>query len=59
MPWSGTVCFAGGTGPRAKYSSSFGNLSNVDSGTPKFFASSALDECPIQSLMLNVPYSEK
>ena len=45
--------------PRAKYTSFSGNPSKVDSGTPKFFASSGLGVWPIQSVMLNVPNSEK
>ena len=51
--------FSGGTGPRAKYTSSFGNPSKADSGRPKFFARSALGVWPIQSVMLKVPNSEK
>ena len=58
-PWSGVAGFSGGSDPRAKYTSFFGNPSKVDSGTPKFFARSGLGVWPIQSLMLNVPNSEK
>ena len=58
-PASGSAGFSGGTAPRAKYTSSFGNPSKVDSGRPKFFASSGLGVWPIQSVMLNVPNSEK
>ena len=50
---------AGGSAPLAKYTSSFGNPSKVDSGRPKFFASSGLGVWPIQSVMLKVPNSEK
>ena len=58
-PASGTAAGSGGSAPRAKYTSFFGNPSKVDSGTPKFFARSGLGVWPIQSLMLNVPNSEK
>jgi len=36
-----------------------GTVSNAASGKPKFFASSGLGVCPTQSVMLNVPNSEK
>jgi hypothetical protein len=36
-----------------------GKFANVDAGTPKYFASTSGGVCPIQSLMLNVPNSEK
>src|SRR5262249_8700059 len=55
FPASGEAAFAGGTAPRAKYTSSFGNPSKVDSGRPKFLASSGPGVWPIQSVMLNVP----
>src|SRR5207244_1580799 len=58
-PASGAAGFWGGSAPLAKYTSSLGKPSKVDSGRPKFFASSALGVWPIQSLMLNVPNSEK
>src|SRR5262245_42204573 len=58
-PASGGAAFSGGGAPRAKYTSSLGNPSKVDSGRPKFFASSAFGVWPIQSLTLNVPNSEK
>ena len=58
-PFSGAAARAGGLAPRAKYTSFFGKPSNVDSGRPKFLASSAFGVCPIQSVMLNVPNSEK
>src|SRR6185369_16029051 len=58
-PCSGTLCFSGGILPRAKYTSSFGNESNADSGKPKFFASSGFGACPIQSVIEKVPNSEK
>src|SRR5262249_34182472 len=50
---------SGGIVPRAKYTSSLGNSLNDDSGRLKFFASSAFGACPIQSVILNVPNSEK
>jgi hypothetical protein len=59
FPASGAAAFAGGCSPRAKYTSFVGKPSKVDAGTPKFFARSALGVWPIQSLMLNVPNSEK
>jgi hypothetical protein len=49
----------GGTGPGAKYTSSFGKLAKVEAGTPNAFASTSGGVWPIQSLMLNVEYSEK
>src|SRR5262249_31135386 len=52
------AALAGGTAPLAKYTSSLGKPSKVDSGRPKFFARSALGEWPIQSEMLKVPNSE-
>src|SRR5262245_36083282 len=58
-PPSGSAAFAGGIAPWAKYTSFLGKPSKVDSGSPKFFASSALGVCPIQSVTLNVPNSEK
>src|ERR1700722_18390340 len=58
-PASGAAAFSGGTLPLAKYTSLFGNPSKVDSGRPKFLASSALGVWPIQSVMLKVPNSEK
>ena len=58
-PASGAAAFSGGGAPWAKYTSSFGNPSKVDSGRPKFFASSAFGVWPIQSVMLKVPNSEK
>src|SRR5262249_52410575 len=58
-PLSGVAGFSGGRAPRAKYASSVGNPSKVDSGRPKFFASSAFGVWPIQSVMLKVPNSEK
>ena len=58
-PGAGSTASAGGTAPRAKYTSSFGNPSKADSGRPKFFARSGFGVWPIQSVMLNVPNSEK
>ena len=59
QPCSGTDGSTGGSAPRAKYTSSFGNVANAASGRPKFFASSAGGVCPTQSVMLKVPNSEK
>src|SRR5436305_10734219 len=58
-PLRGAAGLAGGSAPLAKYTSFFGNPSKVDSGRPKFLAMSALGVWPIQSVMLNVPNSEK
>ena len=45
--------------PLAEVDFFFGKFLNVDSGRPKFLASSGVGVCPIQSVMLNVPNSEK
>jgi hypothetical protein len=58
-PCNGVAAVSGGRGPSAKYTSFAGKSSNVASGTPKFFARRARGVWPIQSLMLNVPNSEK
>src|SRR5439155_23672003 len=58
-PARGVAACAGGRAPRAKYTSFVGIPSKNDSGTPKFFAKSAFGVWPIQSVMLNVPNSEK
>jgi hypothetical protein len=56
---SGTDGSAGGNAPRAKYTSSFGKVANAASGRPKVLASRVFGACPTQSVMLNVPNSEK
>ena len=58
-PASGAAAFFGGRAPLAKYTSFFGKPAKVEAGRPKFFASSGAGVWPIQSLMLNVPNSEK
>src|SRR5262249_33442293 len=58
-PPSGVVGLWGGRVPRAKYTSSVGNPLKVAAGRPKFFARSGRGVWPIQSVMLNVPNSEK
>src|SRR5262245_16368935 len=58
-PPIGLAGLLGGSAPLAKYASVLGNPSKVLSGTPKFFASRGLGVCPIQSVMLKVPNSEK
>src|SRR5262249_54903600 len=47
------------TDPGAKYASFAGNFAKVAAGTPNTFASTSGGVWPIQSLMLNVAYSEK
>src|SRR4029078_9799932 len=59
QPCNGTLGCSGGIARRQKYTSSFGKPSRANSGTPKFLANSALGVWPSQSVMLNVPNSEK
>src|SRR6516225_2923295 len=54
-PCNGTDGSAGGSLPRAKYTSPCGNVANADSGRPKFFASSDFGACPTQSVIEKVP----
>ena len=48
-----------GTGPRPDVDFPFGKLAKVAAGTPKFRASTSGGVCPTQSLIENVPNSEK